>query len=127
MDVMSLKCGNDVIVFDKDKQEIARGRASVGTQYKIGVELKSGKLYDELMKHPELIVAGGLKYSYLHFSEFSGRFIGFNSNDKLSDEVETLVKGIRAVNEFEFVWGICNSWFANYPGFRSAVTSNKTD
>lgn len=121
MEHMSLKCGNDVIVFDKDKQEIARGQAAVGTPNCVGVELKSGKLYDELMKRSELLVGGNLKYTYLNFSEFSGRFIGFDFRDKLSDEVEELLDGIRAVNEFEFGYGMVNSWFASYPGFGSSI------
>ncbi|WP_396190412.1 hypothetical protein [Flavobacterium sp.] len=124
MEFMSLKCGSDVIVFNKDKQEIARGVAISSCDGDIGVMLKSGKLYDELMKHPELLIQVSLRYTYLHFTEMTGMFIGFNFSDQLSDEVEQLLDGIRAVNVFEFGFGICNKVFADYPGFRATVNSD---
>ena len=119
MDFNSLKCGNDVIVFNKDKQEIARGKAVTSRDSWVSVQLKSGKLYDELMKHRELLIFGEINYTYLRFSEYSGMFLNFNFTDKLSDEIEALVEDIRAVDEFNFRFGICNQHFADYPGFRS--------
>ena len=121
MDFNSLKCSSDVIVFDKDKQEIARGKGVSSCDSWVSVQLRSGKLYDELMKHPELLVFGEMKYSYLRFSEYSGMFLNFSFSDKLNDEVEALVEDIRAVDEFNFRMGICNKHFADYPGFRSIM------
>jgi hypothetical protein len=122
----SLKCGSDVIVFDKNKQEIARGKAVASYESRISVQLRSGKLHDELMKHPELLIMGNIKYTYLKFSEYTGKFISFNFADKISDEVEALVEDTRAVDEFNFGMGICNQDFADYPGFRETINSIKT-
>jgi hypothetical protein len=127
MEHNSLKCGSDVIVFDKHKNQIAKGRAVVGTEHRVGVQLTSGKLYDELMKQPQMLLGGDLKYTYLFFGEFSGLFINFNFSDDLSDEVEQLVDGIRAANEFEFGWGMVNSVFATYPGFRGSIKTLPND
>ncbi len=122
MEFNSLKCGCDVIIFNKDKQEIAKGKAVTAVSGHIGVMVKQGTLYDELLKCPEILIQGTLKYTYLHFDEFSGSFFGFNFCDELSERVSELTTGLTAVNEFDFKFGICNRRFSDYPGFRSALS-----
>lgn len=121
MEFNSLKCGSDVIIFNMDKQEIGRGKAVTSCNGDVGVKVTQGILHDELLKCPEILVCGELEYTFLHFGEFSGSFFGFNFSDELSQRVQDLTSGITAVNEFEFSFGICNSRFSDYPGFRSAL------
>jgi hypothetical protein len=122
MEFNSLKPGCDVIIFNRDKQEIGEGKAVTSRDGDVGVLVKQGVLYDELLKCPEILIQGNLRYTHLHFSEFSGGFLGFNFTDELSERVSELTSGITAVNEFDFKWGICNERFSDYPGFRSALS-----
>lgn len=114
----ALKCGSEVTIFNKDKVEIGKGKATSSSQGWVGVQVVSGTLYDEMMKHPELLICETLKYTSLKFNEYFGNFLCINFTDEYSETVTDLFTGISAVDSFNLKFGICNERFKDYPGFR---------
>lgn len=117
--------GKDVLLV-KDNKVIGKGRGAASRDYTVSINMVDDRA-KALVDASEQVKAWSegffdkrYRYSFFHFSQFSGEYVGDN------DEFYEPLRDVRVVEERAFAYGMVPDTFKAVEGYGSALRAPST-